>query len=101
MKLWTIVSAVAIAAMVNGVGEKTLALGAKDTYRQYLSNLSNCSPEAIQSQALKQCRKIVNEAMDWANSATGNEYINSCNNKRTKFIYSVQRANSGIRSISN
>lgn len=91
----------AIAILANGIGEKAVALGAKDTYQQYLSSLSNCSSEAIQSETLKQCQNMVNKAINWANSATGNEYINSCNNKRTKFIYSVQQANTGISSISN
>lgn len=44
----------AIAILANGTGEKTAALGAKDTYQQYMSSLSNCSPEVIQSETWKQ-----------------------------------------------
>lgn len=90
-----LISAIALNLSI-AFAANALASNAKNTYQKYLDSLKNCSPEMIERTAVNQCKKIVNQAINWANSYEGKHYINMSSNKRTEFVYSIQQAYKGI-----
>lgn len=94
-----LITAITLGLSIACGGNVFAANNAKDTYNEYLDSLKNCSPELIERKAVNQCKKIVQQAVNWANSFEGRQYINSCSNKRSKFVYSIQLAYKGIDTI--